>query len=100
MAAKKSDPEATIGGRIAQARFQLSAERGKVTQAWLAKQVGVSGPTVSQWESGVTEPSLASMAKIAKALKVSPSWLAWGLRDAPTASFAPIVEPTSKKKGG
>jgi transcriptional regulator with XRE-family HTH domain len=79
MPARKTDPSATIGGRIAQARFGLAAKLGSnVTQAWLAKQVGVSGPTVSQWESGVTEPTISSIAKIAKALSVSPGWLAWG----------------------
>ena len=69
----------TIGGRIAQARFSLAAKRGKnVTQAWLAAQCGVSGPTVSQWESGVTEPTIDSVRRIAKALGVSAGWLAFG----------------------
>ena len=81
MSPGKKGPESTIGGRIAQARFQLAAKRGRnVTQAWLAKEVGVAGPTVSQWESGTTEPTLQSVAKIATALGVSPGWIAWGER--------------------
>jgi transcriptional regulator with XRE-family HTH domain len=79
MAGAGAGPESTIGGRIAQARFRLAAKRGRtVTQAWLAERAGVSGPTVSQWESGVTEPSLASLRKIAAALGVSPGYLAFG----------------------
>ena len=81
MPAAKKGPEASIGGRIAQARFQLAAKLGRnVTQAWLAEQCGVAGPTVSQWESGVAEPTLRSVKKIAKALGVSPGWIAWGDR--------------------
>lgn len=79
MAAGKSGASGTIGGRIAQARFSLAARLGRnVTQAWLADQCKVSGPTVSQWEAGVTEPTIDSVAKIAKALGVSPGWLAFG----------------------
>jgi len=44
----------------------------------LAAQCGVSGPTVSQWESGVTEPTIDSVRRIAKALGVSAGWLAFG----------------------
>lgn len=81
MSKGKPGPESTIGGRIAQARFQLAAKRGRnVTQAWLAEQCGVAGPTVSQWESGVAEPTLRSVKKIAAALGVSPGWIAWGDR--------------------
>lgn len=79
MSPAKKGPESTIGGRIASARFSLAARQGKnVTQAWLAKKVGVSGPTVSQWESGVTEPALSSVPKIAAALGVPAGWLAFG----------------------
>lgn len=79
MSAAKKGPEATIGGRIAHARFSLAARLGKnVTQKWLAEQVGVSGPTVSQWESGVTEPTVGSFAKLGKALGIDPGWLAFG----------------------
>jgi transcriptional regulator with XRE-family HTH domain len=118
MCAAKKGPEATIGGRIAQARFSLAARLGRnVTQAWLAEQAGVSGPTVSQWESGVTEPTITSIAKIAAALGTSPGWLAWGeettyravaepapaFQDAPPAAFERIPtkaerEAAAKKK--
>jgi transcriptional regulator with XRE-family HTH domain len=83
---EKPGPESTIGGRIAQARFQRAAKLGRnVTQAWLAQEVGVSGPTVSQWESGITEPTISSLAKIAKALGVDAGYLAFGASE-PTAA--------------
>ena len=83
----------TIGGRIAQARFSLAARLGRsVTQAWLAGQCGVSAPTVSQWESGVTEPTIDSVARIAKALGVSPGWIAFG-EDGP-----PLINPATDRK--
>lgn len=94
MSDRKPGPEATIGGRIAQARFALAARLGRnVTQAWLAGEVGVSGPTVSQWEAGVTEPTLSSVAKIAAALGVSPGWIAWGetQKAAPEAALDDIT---------
>ena len=79
MTSGKAGPESSIGVRIATARYRLAAQRGKnVTQAWLAAQCGVSGPTVSQWETGTIEPTVGSLAKIAKALDVSPGWLAFG----------------------
>lgn len=88
----KRGPTETIGGRIAQARYALAAQRGRnVTQAWLASQCGVSGPTVSQWEAGITEPTVASLAKIAIALGVSPGWLAFGETAAPAQ--LPDLEP-------
>jgi transcriptional regulator with XRE-family HTH domain len=87
-------PESTIGGRIASARFRLAAQRGKnVTQAWLAAQCGVSGPTVSQWETGVIEPTVSSLKKIAKALGVTVGWLAAGETAAPARAELPDLEP-------
>ena len=71
----------TIGGRIAKARLVEGARRGKMlTQTELALASGVKPQSVSQWESDTTEPSLASIMKIAKFLNVSPGWIAWGDR--------------------
>jgi len=71
----------TIGGRIAQARLSEGARRGKLlTQTELATACGVKPQSVSQWEADNTEPSLGTIMKIAKALNVSPGWIAWGER--------------------
>ena len=83
---------ATVGDRIKQARLTLAAQRGEtVTQAWLAAQCGVAGPTVSQWEAGIAQPSLAMIPKVAAALRVTAGWLAFGETAAPAQ--LPDLEP-------
>ena len=70
-----------LGTRITQARLSEGARRGKAyTQTELGQWCGVTPSTVSQWEKGASEPSLATIMKIAKALNVSPGWIAWGER--------------------
>ena len=69
----------TLGKRIAQARLRAGADRGKAfTQTELAKAVGVTSPTVSQWEADASEPELAMIQRVADALKVDAGWLAFG----------------------
>lgn len=108
----------TLGKRIARARILAGAERGKpFTQTELARTVGVTPPTVSQWESGASEPALAMIRRIGAALGVTPAYLAFG-NDEPIAHIlvpdaiadtfsqarrggaepAPAAEPTSPKK--
>lgn len=85
---------ATVGDRIKQARLTLAAQRGEtVTQAWLAAQCGVAGPTVSQWEAGIAQPSLAMIPKVAAALRVTAGWLAFGETAAPARAELPDLEP-------
>jgi len=48
-----------------------------LTQTELATACGVKPQSVSQWEADNTEPSLGTIMKIAKALNVSPGWIAW-----------------------
>src|SRR5690348_2170470 len=89
---ERDGPEG-IGQRIRQARLQLAARQGEtVTQAWLAAQCQVAGPTVSQWEKGVVSPTLQMVPKIAKALGVSAGWLAFG-EDGP-----PLINPATDRK--
>ena len=90
----RTDPE-TVGQRIKQARLQLAARRGEtVTQAWLAVQCQVAGPTVSQWEKGIVSPTLAMIPRIAKALEVTAGWLAFG--EVPDAE--PLLNPATDRK--
>ncbi|MDA5547389.1 helix-turn-helix transcriptional regulator [Yersinia massiliensis] len=56
--------------RIRQARKQL-----KLTQESLGKKIGVSKATLSQWESGTTEPNGKNLVNLAKELGVSVEWL-------------------------
>lgn len=81
MGGKRTPPPTTVAMRIVQARLHLAARLGQgvVTQAWLAKALGVSPGTVSQWEKGTTRPeAYDTLPRIAIALGTSPAWLAWG----------------------
>lgn len=49
-----------------------------LTQLQLAKKVGVSSVTISQWESGDYSPKGKNLYKLAEALKCSPDWLLYG----------------------
>lgn len=84
--------EKEIGQRIRQARLDASARRGKVfSQVELAKALGVSSQTVSQWETGASKPELENFPIIAKALGVSAALLAFG--EAAAVDAAPAIHP-------
>ena len=75
----------TLGKRITQARLRAGAERGKAfTQTELAAAVGVTPPTVSQWEADASEPELAMIRRIGGALGVPPGFLAFGADELPS----------------
>ncbi|EJC5210354.1 helix-turn-helix transcriptional regulator [Salmonella enterica] len=59
-----------ISERIRQARREQ-----KITQEALGKKVGVSKATISQWESGTTEPNGKNLVNLAKELGVTVEWL-------------------------
>lgn len=68
----------------------LQARRAqKSTQEALGKKVGVSKATISQWESGTTEPNGKNLVNLAKELGVSVEWLLNGKET--------IVSRTSKE---
>lgn len=81
----------SFGGRVYRARLALGARRGQpVTQTELGRTLGVSGVTVGAWESGTSEPAnLAALERLADALGVSPSWLAFGGESYPLAEPLP-----------
>ena len=87
------DPTKGFAKRLLQARLDAGARRGKIlTQTAVADAMGVSQVSVGRWESGETEPDLATIAKLAKVLGVDPRDLAFG----------PAVndEPAKKRKAG
>jgi transcriptional regulator with XRE-family HTH domain len=55
---------------------QLDA-RGR-TQHWLSHQTGISERSISYWMQGRCKPGLESIEIVARALNVSPGWLAFG----------------------
>lgn len=58
----------------------LSSRVGRVvTQTEIGERLGVTGVTIGRWEEGGREPSsLADLERLADALEVSASWLAFG----------------------
>lgn len=66
---------ATIGERIRAAR-----KAAGLNQADLAARIGVSQPSVANWESGVHDPRRLMLAKVAEALATPLEWLAEGAR--------------------
>lgn len=59
-------------------RLKAYRKNSKLTQVELAKRVGVSGATVSQWESGDTSPKGKNLHKLAQALSTSADLLLYG----------------------
>ncbi|HFW3714901.1 TPA: XRE family transcriptional regulator [Salmonella enterica subsp. enterica serovar 6,7:y:-] len=62
-----------INERIREARRNLN-----VTQDVLAKRIGITKATISQWESGTTTPNGKNLINLAEALNVSAGWLLTG----------------------
>lgn len=79
-------PGQTIGERIAWAR-----ERAGLNKNRFARELGTSWQHVDHWEKGRTEPSLASMRRIAELLGVSVDFLL-GVRDEPGAGEPRALE--------
>lgn len=75
-----------IGHRIREARKL----RG-YNQQWLAEQVGVSQPSVSDWESGRNDPTMDNLAMAARVLDVHIEWLATGRGQRDYIETAPLV---------
>ncbi len=68
---------ASIGERIRAAR-----KTAGLSQIDLAARVGVSQPSVANWESGAHDPRRLMITKIAAALGVATDWIASGARSA------------------
>lgn len=89
----------TLGGRIGQARRELSVrEHRDVTQSDLAKAVGVTATSVSEWEADKKVPREAALAKLAAYLGVTPAYLRYGITHespapVPVAERAPAELP-------
>lgn len=62
-----------IGNRIRESR-----EEKTLSQSELARRLGVSQPTVSDWENGKTEPSVDNLRTLAVELDVWFEWIVTG----------------------
>lgn len=68
-----------LGQRLKQARLRAGADRGReYRQAEVAGVLGVAASTVSQWESGLSEPTLAVLEALADLFSVDAGALAFG----------------------
>lgn len=68
-----SDEIATFGDRVAAGREQMG-----LSQAELAKRLGVKIKTVSAWENDIAEPRANKLQMLAGMLNVSMRWLMTG----------------------
>ena len=59
-------------------RIKESREKKGVSQGELARRLGVSQPTISDWENGKTDPAVENMRTLAVELDVWFEWLATG----------------------
>jgi SOS-response transcriptional repressor LexA len=81
----------TLGKRVREARISAA-----MTQAELAKKIGVTKSSISQWETGTTKAMDGSkLIALSKATNVSPEWLSEGRlprnRIRPGAENAPVT---------
>ncbi|MEN8891803.1 helix-turn-helix domain-containing protein [Planktotalea arctica] len=79
---------ATFGDRLAAAR-----DHAKMTQAQLARRLGVKASTLKSWEQDLSEPRANRLSMMAGLLNVSMMWLLNGEGeglDAPIADETPI----------
>ncbi|VVT15508.1 helix-turn-helix transcriptional regulator [Hoeflea sp. EC-HK425] len=78
MTADTYDDGDTLGGRITRARDLAS-----LTLEEAASRIGVTDETLSEWESGRSEPRANKIMTLAGVLGVSPAWLISGAGEAP-----------------
>jgi transcriptional regulator with XRE-family HTH domain len=81
-----------------QERIKFARESAGLKKADLVRAVGVSAPTISDWESGkIKNIEGANLLKLANALKVTPEWLQTGKetrqRTEPTPMIAANDDP-------
>lgn len=75
-------------------RIRARRKELKLTQAVLAKLVGVNRVTVTGWESGDYEPGGSNLQGLAAALKTNPQWIISGDGDPDCDEI--IYKPTEK----
>ena len=74
----------TLGTRISALRKELN-----LTQEGLSVKLGCSRTTVAQWERDANPTDLKTLEVLAKVLKTTPEYLAFGIKDVKTVYRAP-----------
>lgn len=73
-------------------RLKIIRKQKKLTQSELADLINTTKGTVSNYENGVSSPSLEDFVVICKALNVSPDELL-GYKNINTEHFTPVINP-------
>lgn len=68
----------TLGGRLWRAREAIG-----MSESALAKALGLKKETLRAWENDRSEPRANKLVTLAGLLNVSPTWLLYGVGDAP-----------------
>lgn len=77
----RSPDSDTLGGRLSRARDAVG-----MSSAQLARRLGVKSATIQAWESDRSEPRANRLTMLAGFLGVTPTWLLYGVGNAPEES--------------
>lgn len=64
-------------------RLQHARKRAGLTQAEVARAMGITSQAISQWERGEATPEIDRLGRVAKLYEVDPAWLMFGDGDPP-----------------
>jgi transcriptional regulator with XRE-family HTH domain len=67
--------KSTFGQRLYELRYAL-----QLTQQELADKCCTSQAQIFKWENDLRDPKLSSILRLAKVLKTTPEWLAFGVK--------------------
>lgn len=82
----------TLGQRLGQARREKGVREARdVTLSEIAKAVGVTSTSVSEWEADKKSPREDALAKLAKFLGVTPAYLRYGVGAESASKSASLV---------
>lgn len=73
-------------------RIKLARQDRKKSQSWLSQEIGVTQSSISEWETGNTDPTTDNLSRVAKVLGVNFEWLAKGTGEMEGKSTA-LSEP-------
>lgn len=82
--------DSTFAERLVAARTRDDLDMAQET---LGKLLGGSRSAVAQWERGASIPPIPVLMEVARILKVTPQWLAFGLTDDETPAAKTDVDP-------
>lgn len=87
-------PQLTVGQRLKDLRYRRGLETGqKLTQEWVAEQVGASKSSVAKWETDAQAPGPDSIVRLAALYDTTPGYIMKGVSgDSGYEGAAPVEE--------